>query len=335
MSSPSASPSGRSRILVVGGGSIGERHVRCLLRTGRAEVSLCEPDPTRGPEVAERHQVSLCADFTEALQSRPEGVVICTPAPLHVPMAREAVAAGAHVLVEKPLSTSIDGAGELAAEAGAADRRVRVAYVWRRHPAVRAAHEHLHRGSIGELLQIHIAGGQDFAALRQGYATTYYADRAKGGGAIQDGLTHFANLVEMLAGPTSSLLCEADHLAIPGVEVEDSVGVIARHGRVLAVYAYNQTQKPNEMTLELHGTTGSLRVDLTGKRLGLFTGGTWEWTETPYEDHDVLFTSQADAFLDAIHGSSDDLCTLEEGLQTLHFNLACLRSMEEGKKISL
>lgn len=152
---------------------------------------------------------------------------------------------------------------------------------------------------------------------------------------MQDGLTHVANAVEMLVGPTSSVCCEADHLAIPGVEVEDAVGVVARNGRAIAVYAFNQAQKPNEFVVDVHCTGGSLRIEFSGKRLGVFQHGEWKFEATPYPDHDVLFTAQANAFVDAAEGRGAVSCSLEEGLQAIRFNLACLESAQTGRRVTL
>lgn len=322
-------------MLIVGGGSIGERHLRCFQQTGRTDLLLIEPNEVRGAEVAGRYGVRWFPSLDEALREKPGLVVLCTPAPLHVPMARQAVAAGCHVLIEKPLSLSIHGCRELAEAVRVADRVIGVAYVWRMHPALRKAREILSSGLIGEPLHVLAVCGQDFAALRPGYLQTYYASREQGGGAVQDGLTHVANAVEMLVGPTSSVCCEADHLAIPGVDVEDAVGVVGRNGRTIAVYAFSQAQKPNEFVVDVHGTGGSLRIELSGKRLGVFQNGEWKYEATPYADHDVLFTAQANAFLDAAERRGAVPCTLEEGLQALRFNLACLESAETGRRVSL
>lgn len=324
------------KVLIVGGGSIGERHVRCWLRTGRADVFLSEPNEARGREVAERYSVTWMPDFSATLTSlRPDCVVICTPAPMHVSMALQALEAGAHVLIEKPLSVNLHGVKELSAAAAIASRTVAVAYVWRMHPALRKAKELLESGAIGRPLQALAHCGQDFATQRPAYAKTYYAHHEQGGGAIQDGLTHVANAVEMLLGPTTSLSCEADHLAIPEVEIEDAVGVVARHGEAIAVYSFNQAQKPNEFAMDVHGDAGSLRIDLSGKQLGIYRDGAWQFEATPYVDHDFLFTEQADGFLNAVEGKAQPACSLDDGARSVLFNLACLESARTGQRIIL
>lgn len=326
----------KKSVLIVGGGSIGERHVRCWQRTERVEIILCEPNEERGREVADCYSIARQGDFATALKEmNPDCVVLCTPAPLHVHMAMQALAAGAHVLIEKPLAVNMEGVAELEAAASSSGLTTAVAYVWRMHPGLRKAADIIASGAIGRPLQALAQQGQDFAACRPAYRNTYYTRHDQGGGGIQDGLTHAVNSMEMLLGPATSVCCEADHLAIPGVDVEDSVGVLARHGQTIAVYSFNQAQKPNEFSIDVHGDAGSLRIDLTGKQLGIFSDGQWRFEATPYADHDVLFTAQADAFLDAVEGTRPLACSLTEGIQSLRFNLACLESARTGARVTL
>ena len=124
------------KILVIGVGSIGERHTRCFLASGGAEVTICETDEPRRKAVAERYAVRSFVALDEALDDGPHAAVVCTPAHLHVPLARQIIQAGVDCLIEKPLSVSIDGVDQLIDEASRLRRTVGVAYVTRSHPAM-------------------------------------------------------------------------------------------------------------------------------------------------------------------------------------------------------
>src|SRR5688572_12399346 len=107
---------GKHRVLVIGVGSIGERHLRCFGATGRAEPGFVEINDTLRASIAERYAAAAAhADLDTALRERYGLAVIATPAPLHIPQARRLVEAGLHVLIEKPLSTSLDGIDDLRA----------------------------------------------------------------------------------------------------------------------------------------------------------------------------------------------------------------------------
>ena len=110
----------RKSVLIAGAGSIGERHLRCFRATGRAEVSICEIDPALRQKVAQQYSLEQTyTSFDEALVARPDAVVICTPAHLHIRMATAAARVGAHLLIEKPLGVSLDGIENLQQELAA------------------------------------------------------------------------------------------------------------------------------------------------------------------------------------------------------------------------
>ena len=92
---------GARRTLVIGVGSIGERHVRSFQRTGRATLSVCEVNEKLCREVAERYQITQrWTSFEDALNQEYDLAVICTPAHLHVPMATRLAQRGVDLLIE-------------------------------------------------------------------------------------------------------------------------------------------------------------------------------------------------------------------------------------------
>jgi len=321
------------RVLIIGTGSIGERHVRCFQNTGRAEVGICEIKDDLRRRIAEQYHVEKAiASLDEALRTRWDCAVIATPAPTHIPLAARLADAGVHPLIEKPLSVSLEGVEELIRSVNRLGLVAAVAYVYRAHPALAAMREAIRAGRFGKPLQIVVAAGQHFPYYRPAYRETYYARRETGGGAIQDALTHLLNAGEWLLGPIDRLVADAGRLRLEGVEVEDTVHLIARHGPVMASYSLNQHQAPNEIVITIVCERGTARMEVEHHRWRSMTEpeGVWQEKEFPLRERDDLFIRQAHAFMDALEGKSEVLCTLEEGLQTLKVNLAALESAEKS-----
>ncbi|MFM8577775.1 MAG: Gfo/Idh/MocA family protein, partial [Planctomycetaceae bacterium] len=154
-------------LLVIGCGGIGERHVRCLLRTGRARVTACDADAGSRGRMAATYGVPVAADAHAAIASGDlAAVVICTPAHTHVQLARAALAAGRHVLSEKPLSTSLDGVAELIAARDRTGRQAAVAYVYHVFPFLVAAREFINRREFGPVREVTAVSGQCYPAFR-------------------------------------------------------------------------------------------------------------------------------------------------------------------------
>jgi predicted dehydrogenase len=318
------------RVVIIGVGSIGERHVRCFLSTGRADVSIVESNELRSAEISRRYGVQDFRDIESALSVQPTAAVIATPAPCHVSQGTALVEAGLHVLIEKPLSMSLEGVSalrELVLQRGVT---AAVAYVYRAFPVLAAMREALMSGRFGTPRQLTAVCGQHFPTYRPAYREIYYADREAGGGAIQDALTHVINLGEWLAGPVDWLVGDAAHLVLPGVDVEDTVHVLTRQGNVLGSYSLNQHQAPNESIISVNCDQGTVRCEIHNNRWLWMTQPGGDWHEEPFGpvDRDAAFVAQARAFLDAIERRAPVLCPLDEGIETLRVNLAILESVE-------
>ncbi len=325
-------------ILVVGCGSIGERHVRCFLKTGRAEISACDPNSALLQRIQTDYQVSGSANLQQALSSRKfDGVVVCTPAHTHIGIGLAALRSGSGLLVEKPLSIGLEQVDEFQREIARSGKFVGVAYINHFVPAVREARDYLRQSELGKAFQVCVMAGQHFPTFRPAYREIYYTRHETGGGAIQDALTHLFNAVEWMIGPTTRIFSEAAHQMLDGVNVEDTVSVTARNNGVLVSYSLNQFQAPNEITIQIHCERGSLKLELHEQRWGVFRAGSsaWDYRPAPVNHRDDLFVAQAHAFLDGLEGKPNALCTCEEAIQTLKVNLAALRSARTGEPVSI
>ena len=323
----------RKSVLIIGTGSIGERHLRCFSATGRAAVNFVEVNESLRNTIAGRYIVRGFARLEDALAAQPDAAVVCTPAPSHVPIATRLADAGLHVLIEKPLSTTVDGVNRLQQTIRQRGVTAAVAYVYRAHPVLTAARAAIRDGRFGKPVELVAVCGQHFPTYRPAYRDIYYKDRATGGGAIQDALTHILNAGEWLVGPIDRLVADAAHQVLEGVQVEDTVHTLARHGTVLASYSLNQHQAPNELAITVICEHGTVRFESHENRWRWMTkpGEAWHDETIPPLERDAMFIAQANAFLDAVEGKAAPLCSLEDGLQTLRVNLAALASIENGK----
>ena len=320
-----------NHVLIIGVGSIGRRHVRCMLATGRAEVGICEIDGHLRQEVARQYDLTrVFGSLDEAVKAKWDAAVVATPAHTHIPISLQLANAGVHLLIEKPLSTTLEDISSLVNKVAGSGLVATVAYVYRAHPVLAAMRQALWSGRFGQPVQIVAVCGQNFPFYRPAYRDIYYADRARGGGAVQDALTHILNAGEWRVGPIDRLVADAAHQVLEGVQVEDTVHMITRHGSTVGCYSLNQYQAPNETTITVVCQKGTVRFELHENRWRWMTepSGLWHDEIIPAMERDEWFTVQENAFLDAVEGKTEPLCTLAEGLQSLKVNLAALVSAD-------
>ena len=290
--------------------------------------------------MGERYKVPTMKDWQQALAlSKFDAAVVCTPAHLHVPMATQILQSGVNVLIEKPLSVSLAGVSELIQARDRSGLQAAVAYVLHVYPLLNQVRDFLHNGDLGPVRHVTSTSGQYFPGGRPAhavhYSKTYYRDRKMGGGAIQDAITHTANWIESVLGPTDSVLCDCAHQVLPDVTVEDTVNISARHGDILVNYTLNQFQAPNETTLQFNTAKGSVKIEFHHRRWGVFRLGDkdWTWTDIPAGERDTPFILQANRFIDQLEGKPATLCSLEAAQHTLRFNLAALAAAESGTRV--
>ncbi len=315
-------------VLIVGVGSIGERHLRCFEATGRADVGLAEVNPTLRATVADRYKTKRVYDSLDAALAAGawDMALIATPAQFHIAQATQCVKAGLNVLIEKPLSTSTDGIEGLLAAVKEQGVIVGVAYTHRSIVPLGGAREAVLSGKFGTPVQVVVNCGQHFPFFRPAYKDIYYKDRKTGGGAIQDALTHMVNAVEWLVGPMTQVIGDAQHLVLESVTVEDTVHLLARHGKVMVSYQLNQHQYANEVTVQINCTKGVVKYEAHNGRFLTWTSPSEPAVENKYPamERDTAYINQANLFMDALEEKAPFVCSLEDGLQTLKANLAIL-----------
>jgi len=142
------------KIAIVGYGYWGPKLVRNFVQLGSFEgVVVCESDASRRARAARENPGVSCVDSYAAVLADPsiEAVALATPVAAHHPMAREALLAGRHVLVEKPLAARYADAFDLVELAAKKDRVLMVDHTFLYHPAVQRIRQLVRSGELGRL----------------------------------------------------------------------------------------------------------------------------------------------------------------------------------------
>lgn len=191
------------RAAVIGVGFIGPHHVDAIRRTGYADVVALGGTDERqlslraaalGVARATRDVASILAD--QAI----DVVHICTPNASHVELARAALEAGKHVVVEKPVALDSSSADGLVALAAARRRHAMVAFTYRGYPMVRRARRLVRDGELGDLRLIHGQYLQDWLSEESDYNWRVDPELGGASGAVADIGCHWFDTVEFVSG---------------------------------------------------------------------------------------------------------------------------------------
>lgn len=331
------------RVLIIGSGGIGRRHLRGYAATGRASLAIVEPHPERRAEAEAMFALAgSYADLGEADLSSFDLAVICAPAHLHVPLMRQCAEAGLAFMVEKPLAVTMDGVDAALEAVNRAGILARVGYIRRIAPEVLALRQQIQDGKIGDLRLAYVNSSQEFPKYRPDFQRTYYARPEMGGGAILDAASHTFDMLIWLMGQPVAVGAMYDRLVLQGTETEDTCLVnICFESGAMANVTINQFQKPNINQASFIGTAGNLSLEHSVLSFADDDSGQWKDRHdfmdglVPTEAHQARFTIQANAMLDAIEGKPCHLATLDEARQNLKIALAAKKSWQDRVIVSI
>jgi predicted dehydrogenase len=274
------------RVLVVGCGSIGRRHASNLRALGVTALAACDPDPQRREHFETEWRVPTFADVETGMTGFiPNVVFVCSPPVFHVAQALQAVAVGAHVFIEKPLSDRSAGVGELIQQTKSAGRVVQVGYNLRFHPGLRKLKALLEEGAIGRVLWARLEAAQYLPDWRpwQDYTQSYTARRQLGGGILLDG-SHEIDYALWFFGEPSEVLCLSGKVSRLSVDVEDCATVLLRFASgAQADIHLDFVQRCYARSCKIVGEMGTLQWDFTQRTVEMYTAESREWRAFPYE----------------------------------------------------
>ncbi|AYY15607.1 gfo/Idh/MocA family oxidoreductase [Actinobacteria bacterium YIM 96077] len=262
------------RAAIVGTGFMGRVHARAVHVAGGRVAGVVGSNVERAKDsLADMYADQVFGSLEEALDSRDVDVVhVCTPNHLHEPVALAAVAAGKHVVCEKPLSTSAASAAAMTTAAEEAGSLGVVPFVYRFHPMVREARAKVRGGEIGRVFLAHGSYLQDW--MLRPDDDNWRVDPDLGGPtrAFGDIGSHWCDLMEFVTGERiASLSAQSSRVnerrgaqAPREVTTEDMVIVqFATESGSVGTVVISQVSagRKNRLLLEVSGSQGSFCFD--------------------------------------------------------------------------
>ncbi len=308
------------KVLLAGCGSIGKRHARVLRELGVTRMAAC--DPAVGSHAAFLEVVPDCRMYTDYAQAlaewRPDATFILTPTALHLAMACQAIRAGSHVFIEKPLANAPEGVSELAALAEAHGKTVMVGFCFRFHEVLKRAKACLDSGDIGRLISIRALMGEPFYEIQPNYMNMYYSRYS---GAFE--LVHDLDLAIWFAGQD---VVEVQGMygsySDMGMQSPDTVEMLIRfRDRCMANVHLDFFQSPRRRQIDLIGMRGVITVEFASwdeATLSVYRKSTGEWQRERFPTaRNDMFRDEDREFLTCACTGAPVSCTVSEALKSL------------------
>ena len=308
------------RLLVVGCGSIGKRHTQVLTELGMKHITACDPSEAARTALKELFPaVEVTDSYEDALASgKFDAVFILTPTAMHVRMATQALEAGCHVFLEKPLANTQEGVADLKALAAKKGLLLMVGFCFRYHEVLLRAKKLVDDGVVGRLVNIRAFMGEPFAEIQPNYMNMYYS---KYSGAFE--LVHDLDLAIWFAGQEiEEVHAVYGSFSDMGMESPDSIEMLLRfRDRLAANVHLDFYQHPRRRQIELMGVKGTVTVEFASwdkATLSWYNTDTREWNVSEYATaRNDMFRDEDEEFLLAVMGEREITCTVDEALKSL------------------
>lgn len=317
-------------------------YVSLLQEAEGVSVLTADPGPhpageLRGRELAEELGVDYVDTFDELLAWTPDAVVITSENARHRELVELAAAAGADILCEKPLATTLEDGLAIQKAVEGANVMLMVAFPVRfasTFQKLKAAH---HNGALGELVSVRGSNNGKLPSVR-----SWFTDPAlSGGGALVDHVVHIADLIEGLMGanPVSvtAVVNQKLHSERAQAETAGLVTISYDNGVIAGIDCSwslpNTAPTWGGVKLSVAGTSGTAEIDFFGPRargIDAVTGNPIELPYGPNFDDALLKT-----FINGVREGAQPQPDVNVGLKTLRIVLAAQKSASTGKTISI
>jgi predicted dehydrogenase len=327
------------RLLVVGGGSIGKRHLANFKQLGVSDLAVVDLRADRRQEVADKLGVSRSyADVDSALREGVDAVVVGTPTAYHTSIALRAIEHGAHVLIEKPISDREDGLDRLIDAARRGDRVLLVGYTYRFWPPLLKLHEILESRVLGRVYFSDVTFSEYLPDWHpwEDYRAWFMSKKDQGGGAMLDE-SHAVDMARWLFGEIEEVFCSTGNISHLEMTADD-------YAHFLVGYA---SGAKGTIHMDLFGRRHRRSIEITAEKGNI----SWDFFQNRLEvrqvdrpdvesltftcDRNDMFLAEARHFLNCIGGSERPVVTGEDAVATLRVLLAGIRSSQTGQRVAI
>jgi predicted dehydrogenase len=338
--------------VIVGAGVIGKHHGKVISQlAGRLSlVAVADPVPDRADALASAYGGQGFASLLPALDAvDADIVVVCVPTGLHAEISLQALAAGKHVVVEKPAEINVARTDEIIAARDKADKMVTVISQHRFDPSTEQVLAAIERGSLGRITS-------GIASIDWWRGQSYYDSgdwrgtwELDGGGALMNQGVHTVDLLIAALGRPVEVFAYTGILAHERIEVEDvAVAVVRFESGALGVLHATTSAYPGlSARLQVHGDRGSAVIDndrlaflevASGGEDPLMGKTSTRGVPTAGSDPGSLsdaHRSQYLNFLDALDGTASLRVTLEDNRQSIAVITGGYESARTGRPVVL
>ena len=343
------------KILMIGLGSIGQRHVRNIrqvlgdgaellaYRVRGAKTTFTDKLQIReGVDLEQEYGITSYSDLQEALAQKPEIAFITNITVKHMECALQAAKAGCHLLIEKPLASDMEGVAELKRLVAEEKLVAFMGFQNRYHPCVEVLKETVESGMLGKIAYVEAEFSERLTTMHryEDYRDTYMAQSGMGGGPVLNLQMHDLDILQWIFGVPKSVTAVLQKNSTLEIDVEESASAVFRCGEgknSFPIYTHTDfLQYPPVHRFKIVGEGGRVEADLNSTEYAVYLGDERIRSgEFPEFARNGMFVRELEDFLAAVRDGRETKIGLQNGIDTLRMAMAIKKADAEKREVEL
>jgi UDP-N-acetylglucosamine 3-dehydrogenase len=308
------------RIGVIGVGKMGHNHARIFSEMKRVNlVGIADVNETLVREVAEEFKTTPYVNHNDLLAQNLDAVSIVVPTTLHKPVALDALNAGCHILVEKPISDTIENGVDMINAANKAGKKLLVGHIERFNPAVDILKEIIEDQVLGDIVSI--------SSKRVGP----YSPRITDSGIILDLAPHDIDVISYLYGDRVREVYAVAGKAFHAYEDHASIMLKFRRGNA-GVIETSWLPPHRVRKLNVVGNAGVATLDFIEQKVIVYDKN---WAREANVDRQEPLRNELEYFVNMADNGDGPLVTGEDSLHALAVALTAIKSYHSGRVLKV
>jgi predicted dehydrogenase len=325
------------KILVVGYGSIGKRHVENLLSISNLEVIVC----TKRNDVGKlKKHAKVYSTIKQCLEEKPDIGIIANETSLHVPTAIKLAKAGLDIFLEKPLSNSLKDVEKLHTIVKKKKLITQMGCNMRFHPCIKKIKSMIEQQKIGRIISVqvqtcsYLPDYHPWEDYRKGYA----ARKDLGGGVILTQI-HEIDYMYWLFQEVENVISLSGKFSDLDITAEDCVSSLLKFkNKIMGELHMDYFQRPDFRSCKIRGTKGEIYWDSDNNHVNIYSMNKKRWkTELEIKNYQRNFSyvEQLKHFIKCVKQRKETINDIEQGIATLKIALAMKKSSKIMKSVSV
>jgi predicted dehydrogenase len=326
------------KILVVGYGSIGKRHVKNLSSLNQTQVSVCSKNKEAWK--LEKKGIKTFTTIEQALKEKHNVAIICNETSLHIKTAIKLADNGYHIFLEKPISNSLKNIPALIKIIKRKKLITMVGCNMRFHHGIKLMKSLIDKNEIGSILSVTVENGSFMPDWHpwENYQISYASQKKLGGGVVLTQI-HEIDYLYWFFGKVDDVYSFTEKLTDLQIDVEDYSGSLLKFkNKIIAELHLDYFQKPSVRSCKIIGTKGQITWNWENNHVQIFKNKYKKWVTKNIEkkfDRNKMFVDELQYFLKCVKKRKIPMNSIIDGLEPQKIALAIKKSSKCGKKIRM